>query len=277
MTPSPPAPPTFRALLPADPEPDLARLYAPQWDRRESAHHVRVNMVASVDGGTSADGTSGALGGPADRIIFGLVRSFADVVLVGAGTMREEQYGPARLDEQSRQARLASVAWREVNDPVWAESSRRDYASRIARITSDPIAGINVARLSVGDVECWHARMRNAGVGEAAVRSRHALLRVSLSQPVRWDWVGVNVAAQARLRQPKRAPREAMSAEEVRGRRARGQPLRIGPTGTRRSLRGGGGGARRARTPRAAARTRSRRPSGRSRARRRRIERSRLG
>ena len=107
MTPSPTSPPTFRALVPPEPEPDLARLYAPQWDRHESTHHVRVNMIASVDGGTSADGTSGALGGPADRIVFGLVRSFADVVLVGAGTMREEQYGPCRLDEQSRQARLA--------------------------------------------------------------------------------------------------------------------------------------------------------------------------
>jgi riboflavin biosynthesis pyrimidine reductase len=103
----PPSSPTFRALLPPEPEPDLARLYAPRWDRHESSNYVRVNMIASVDGGTAVNGTSGALGGPADRIIFGLVRSYADVVLVGAGTMREEQYGPARLDEPSRQARVA--------------------------------------------------------------------------------------------------------------------------------------------------------------------------
>ena len=68
----------------------------------------------------------------------------------------------------------------------------------------------------MSDVERWHAWMRREGVGESAIRSRHAALRAALAQAVRWDWVGVNVAAQARLRQPKRAPRTAMSADEVR-------------------------------------------------------------
>lgn len=104
---TPPPTPTFQVLHPAGAAPDVARLYAPDWNHDDAAHFVRVNMIASVDGGTSADGTSGSLGGPADRFIFGLVRSFADVVVVGAGTMRAEQYGPARLDEDRRQARLA--------------------------------------------------------------------------------------------------------------------------------------------------------------------------
>lgn len=102
------------------------------------------------------------------------------------------------------------------NDPVRAETSRRDYESRVAKIEADPIAAVNVARLSVGDVERWHARMRKTGVGESAIRGRHSTLRAALAQAMRWDWVGVNVASQARLRQPRRAPREAMSAGEVR-------------------------------------------------------------
>jgi riboflavin biosynthesis pyrimidine reductase len=106
VTASPSTPPTFHALRPADGALDLARLYAPEWNRDETAHFVRVNMVTSVDGGTAADGTSGSLGGPADRIVFGLIRSYADVVVVGAGTMRAEQYGPAKIDDERRQARL---------------------------------------------------------------------------------------------------------------------------------------------------------------------------
>jgi len=56
---------------------------------------VRLNMIASVDGATAVDGRSGGLGGPADRRVFAALRSLADVVLVAAGTVRTERYGPA--------------------------------------------------------------------------------------------------------------------------------------------------------------------------------------
>jgi riboflavin biosynthesis pyrimidine reductase len=56
---------------------------------------VRLNMIASVDGATAVEGRSGGLGGPADRRVFATLRSLADVVLVAAGTVRAERYGPA--------------------------------------------------------------------------------------------------------------------------------------------------------------------------------------
>lgn len=58
---------------------------------------VRLNMIVSVDGGTSWNGVSGGLGGPADRQVFAAMRAAADMVLVAAGTMRAERYGPAVL------------------------------------------------------------------------------------------------------------------------------------------------------------------------------------
>jgi riboflavin biosynthesis pyrimidine reductase len=58
---------------------------------------ARLNMIASVDGASSAGGLSGALGSPADRHLFLLLRTLCDVVLVGAGTVRAENYGPARV------------------------------------------------------------------------------------------------------------------------------------------------------------------------------------
>ena len=58
---------------------------------------VRLNMICSVDGSTALDGRSGGLGGPADRKVFAALRSLADVVLVAAGTVRAERYGPGSL------------------------------------------------------------------------------------------------------------------------------------------------------------------------------------
>jgi 5-amino-6-(5-phosphoribosylamino)uracil reductase len=66
---------------------------------------VRLNMIVSVDGGTSWGGVSGALGGPADKALFAVLRSLADVVLVAAGTMRSEHYGPAVLAATTQDAR----------------------------------------------------------------------------------------------------------------------------------------------------------------------------
>lgn len=66
---------------------------------------VRLNMIVSVDGGTSWNGVSGALGGPADKSLFAVMRSFADVILVASGTMQAEQYGPAAMPPAVQQAR----------------------------------------------------------------------------------------------------------------------------------------------------------------------------
>lgn len=57
---------------------------------------LRANFVASADGAADADGLSAGLSSPGDKRLFGLLRVLADVVLVGAGTARDEQYKPAR-------------------------------------------------------------------------------------------------------------------------------------------------------------------------------------
>jgi riboflavin-specific deaminase-like protein len=66
-----------------------------------------VNMVASLDGAITIDERSGGLGGSADRAMFFALRHVADVVLVGAGTARTEDYGPTRASEEVRAARRA--------------------------------------------------------------------------------------------------------------------------------------------------------------------------
>jgi riboflavin biosynthesis pyrimidine reductase len=68
---------------------------------------VRANFIASLDGGATVAGTTGQLGGPTDRALFNLLRELADVILVGAGTVRIESYSGARPTVTARQRRQA--------------------------------------------------------------------------------------------------------------------------------------------------------------------------
>lgn len=68
---------------------------------------VRANFISSLDGAATAEGRSGALGGAGDRAVFRLMRELADVVVVGAGTVRVESYSGAQLGIPERQRRCA--------------------------------------------------------------------------------------------------------------------------------------------------------------------------
>ncbi|ROS30837.1 dihydrofolate reductase family protein [Cellulomonas sp. PhB150] len=75
-------------LEPRDDEADLLALFGPS-----PARLVRANMVATLDGaGTGADGVTASINGPADLRVFRALRAQAEVVLVGAGTARDEGY-----------------------------------------------------------------------------------------------------------------------------------------------------------------------------------------
>lgn len=80
---------------------DLARR------RGEGRPWVAVNMVAAADGAISVEGRTKQLGSRSDHHLFHYLRSLADVILVGAQTVRAESYGPPRVDEERRAARVA--------------------------------------------------------------------------------------------------------------------------------------------------------------------------
>jgi riboflavin biosynthesis pyrimidine reductase len=83
---------------------ELPRLY--DYPERDGTW-VRANFIASVDGGATADGKSGVMAGPGDRLVFNLLRELADVIVVGAGTVRIEGYSGAHLGVAQRQRRQA--------------------------------------------------------------------------------------------------------------------------------------------------------------------------
>ena len=51
-------------------------------------------MVASIDGSTVVDQRSAALSSPTDSEVLHTLRELADVIIVGAATVRIEGYGP---------------------------------------------------------------------------------------------------------------------------------------------------------------------------------------
>lgn len=101
---------------------------------------LRVNFVATLDGSASASGRTASLGGDDDLRVFDLLRRVADVVLVAAGTVRDEEYGPMVLHDED-------VAWRRAHGmpdhPVFAivtGSAGLDRSSRV--FTEAPVRPI---------------------------------------------------------------------------------------------------------------------------------------
>lgn len=120
----------MRQLFPAcSSEPDLPRLYAypdGQW--------LRANMVSTADGAASVNGVTRAISSDADRQVFALLRALCDVILVGAATVREERYKPARPRE----------LWAHLRDgrpstaPIAVVSRRLDIDPDSPLITAAP-------------------------------------------------------------------------------------------------------------------------------------------
>jgi 5-amino-6-(5-phosphoribosylamino)uracil reductase len=67
--------------------------------------YVAVNMVSTLDGRAATDGDTRGLGGPDDRQLFHLLRTAADAILVGAGTVRVERYAEAVKNDELRARR----------------------------------------------------------------------------------------------------------------------------------------------------------------------------
>ena len=67
-----------------------------------------LNMVTSLDGGTALSGGATAITDPDDQALFGAFRGIADVILVGAATVRAENYGPVKISSEVQTARIES-------------------------------------------------------------------------------------------------------------------------------------------------------------------------
>ncbi|MEM8926294.1 MAG: pyrimidine reductase family protein [Actinomycetota bacterium] len=88
---------------------------------------VMTNMIASADGATAVDGLSGDLGGPADFAVFMALRSMADAIVVGAATVRAEQYRPPGTGDEDRR-RIRAERGQAERPLIVVVTSRLDLA-----------------------------------------------------------------------------------------------------------------------------------------------------
>lgn len=93
--------PAMRRLFPEPPGPISADELAADERRRVGARPwVGVCMITSLDGSTVLAQRSGALSSPADTAVLAALRRSADVIIVGAATVRIEGYGPPKKPGQ---------------------------------------------------------------------------------------------------------------------------------------------------------------------------------
>jgi riboflavin biosynthesis pyrimidine reductase len=141
----------------------------------EGRPSVRLNMIVSVDGGTSWNGVSGALGGSADKDLFSVLRSLADVILVASGTMREEHYGPAVLASKIQDMRLEHGQTPVPKIAVVSRTCRFDWKTSFFTAAAERPIVITVSSAAEAD------RSRAAEVAEVIVAGQN---NVNLSQAI---------------------------------------------------------------------------------------------
>jgi riboflavin-specific deaminase-like protein len=169
------------------------------WTAPAGRPFTYVNMIASVDGRATVDGRSEALGDEADLELLLELRTLADAVLIGSGTLRAEGYDRLVRAPERRERRTAAG---QAPDPVAVVISRRLdlpwdaglfaaaeqpvllYAGRDAPDPPSVAAPVEVVRL--GDVAPaavladLHARGVRAVLGEGGPTLNRLLLEAGL-------------------------------------------------------------------------------------------------
>jgi riboflavin-specific deaminase-like protein len=145
---------------------------------------LRANMVATVDGAArSPAGLSHGISSDADRRVFGRLRGLADVVLAGAGTVREENYRPAKAKPEFAERRAAhgqapapviAVVSRslalDLAAPLFTDASQRTIVITAANADPDALSRVaDVAELVVAgdddvDLDAAIAELRTRGL-----------------------------------------------------------------------------------------------------------------
>jgi riboflavin biosynthesis pyrimidine reductase len=109
---------------------------------------VRGNMIASLDGGATDEGKAGGLAGAGDRAVFSLMRHAADVILVGATTVRVENYSGAQLPVAARQERQRRGQAEVPPIAVVTRSANLDPSARLFTRTEAPPLILTTSRFS---------------------------------------------------------------------------------------------------------------------------------
>ena len=130
----------------------------------DGACWVTAHMVAGLDGAPPSSGRVGALSTAPDKALFADMRTLADVVLVGARTVREEGYGPIRLSagegptgsptdcRRILRSRSCPVHWTSTGSRARSRTPRRTSARSSSRARPHRPTELCPGRSEVADV-----------------------------------------------------------------------------------------------------------------------------
>jgi riboflavin-specific deaminase-like protein len=107
--------------------------------------YLVLNMVETLDGRIAIDGRSGPIGDEADRELFHGLRTQADAVMVGAGTVRTERYGRIVRDPGRRARREADGL---AGDPLAVVVSQRLLLPPDLPLLQDPSSHVVICTAS---------------------------------------------------------------------------------------------------------------------------------
>jgi riboflavin-specific deaminase-like protein len=145
--------------------------------------YLVLNMVATLDGRITIDGRSGAIGDQADRELFHGLRTQADAVMVGAGTIRTERYGRiARKPERREQREAEGLA----PDPLAVIVSARLRVPEDLPLLQDPDSTVVILTASDDELPPTPARVDCLrGPADAELELRPLLERLRSEYGVR--------------------------------------------------------------------------------------------
>jgi 2,5-diamino-6-(ribosylamino)-4(3H)-pyrimidinone 5'-phosphate reductase len=144
-----------------------------RWRSREGARrpYVFVNAVASVDGRTAVEGRASGLGTATDRGVMRTLRSKADAVMIGGGTLRAEKLSLG-LDADDPRPRPLAVVLTNTGDVPLETNLIRDRRQMVLVVIGAGTDGRVERRLG------RYAEVRRAPISESGTIDLQGCLRM---------------------------------------------------------------------------------------------------
>ena len=125
--------------------------------------YLGINMVSSLDGKATLDWRTKGLSTDVDRRLFHHLRTQADAVMVGAGTVRIERYGRMTKSEELREKRVAEGRAPEALAVV--VSGRLDLPADLP-LLNEPDQAVLIATAAEHSLDDAHGLIEYARVGD---------------------------------------------------------------------------------------------------------------
>jgi 2,5-diamino-6-(ribosylamino)-4(3H)-pyrimidinone 5'-phosphate reductase len=143
--------------------------------------YLLINMVSSLDGSATAEGKASGIGTAADRQAMRTLRSKADAVMIGAGTLRAERLSLS-LDAEDPGSRPLAVILTNTGDVPLENNLIRDERQKVVVLLADS-AGETVSGDLRRYAEVLRVRTTSSGTIDLAnaieiLKAEHAVDRL---------------------------------------------------------------------------------------------------